>query len=225
MKILSLVLIFVILLTPLAVFAENTIAPELNHPITFQVDGDVVNIVVFVNITGGGANLAIGGTTYAQAAIDGIIYNWSGDKDGIYVNVVIIDVADNPLIRANQRALNIIIREGTGISQLLDYRRWSPRTPGTILLFQGDFRCPIHRDAHRYRLSEFMSVSAHEFGHALGISDNTQRRDIITIMGNSVWDTTATRLDLELALMANRSRRWQRFENNLNLIRSFGSFF
>jgi len=190
-----------------------------SQPITIKVSDDVINIVVYVNITGSAADLEIEGTTYRQAAIDGIIDNWGGEKDGIYVNIIVIDIFDNPIMNLNQRSLNIEIREKTGISQLTQWR--SPRNLGNIILYQGDFRCTILGAEHRYNLIEFKRVSAHEFGHALGIGD-TLRMDVVTIMGPLVWITTASRLDIELAIKANKFERWQRFEDNLNLIRLHG---
>ena len=190
-------------------FAETS-----NRPITIEVNGDIVNIIAYVNITGNAADLTIGGTTYRQAAIDGIIQNWSGDKDGVYVNVEIIEVENN----SDQSSLNIRIRNGVGLSRLLGHRRWTPETPGTIVLYQGDERV---RTTHRYRLNEFKRMAAHEFGHALGVCD-TPRRDIMTIMSPLMWLTSATRLDLELAIQANNDG-WQRFEDNLELIETYGT--
>jgi len=192
-------------------------APSL--PITIESCDDFINIVAYVNISGDAADMTIGGTTYRQAFIDGVIHNWSGDKDGVYVTVTVIDVADNPII--GQRSLDVIIRQGPGISRLLAHIWWMPRLPGTIVLYQGDFRCAVHGIAHRYNVREFRRVSAHEFGHALGICD-TQRRDLRTIMGPRVWFTTATRLDLELALRAHETERWQTFERNSVLIETYG---
>jgi len=196
---------------------------DVRFPVTIDVNRDVVNIIAYLNITGDAADFTISGTeiTYRQAVIDGIIYNWGGDKDGLYVNIIVIDVTDNPIMRAGQRRLEIVIQEGTGISRLLNHLWWSQRMPGTILLFQGDYRSRAFGVAHRYNLYEFKRVAAHEFGHALGICDDP-REELVTIMGSRMWNTKATRLDLEMAIRASHNGQWQTFQRNQHLIRSFG---
>ena len=192
-----------------------------NQPITIIEGNEVVYIIAYINFSGAAANETIDGVTFRQAFLDGVVENWRGDKDGIYVHVIAIDMGTRPETLTNQRSLSVMISQGTGISRLEEFRWWTPRTPSSIIMFQGDHRALLGRES-RYTLDEFKSVSAHEFGHALGISD-TFRLDIVTIMGPHMWSTNATRLDLELALAAHRAGRWQSFDDNRRLIDRYGT--
>ena len=197
------------LLPPLIIFEHQTHL----RPITMTRDGDNITINAFINIFGSGADLAIpggGGITFRQAAINGIINEWGGQRGGLNVSVNVIDVGQGEhLLEHGQRALPFEIVDGAGVSN----RRgsWSLNNPGRITLYT---QFAGGRDR---TVAEVERTSSHEFGHAIGVLDGigfgfngyTQHGDIVSLMSSMWYEglTGATRLDIELAWHAQTTGR------------------
>ena len=201
-------------------------------PITMQQNGNDVTITAFVRIGGSGADLPVSGrdgVTYRQAVLDGIHSNWGGYRGGLNVSVRIADVGSSTVIHSpGQRFMNIEINDSTGVNRFqLPDRGWSLENPGTMQLHTSQYT--IGGNLMIFDEHQFMRVVGHEFGHALGVADgfnfgyggNTSRGDIISIMTNPM-ESGATRLDLELALRAQRTGQRQWWGSNTGLINTHG---
>ena len=88
--------------------------------------------------------------------------------------------------------ITVDIRSGYGISNRAG--NWTIANRGTITIFQGE--------SSRYTLEEFMWVSAHEFGHALGLFDAQGINSIMYEFG-----MRATEIDIQMMLEAAYTRR------------------
>jgi len=184
-------------------------------PVAAWRTGDNVTISAHVLITGSG------GEANRQQVVSGIINNWQGDRGGLNVRVNIIDTNFTTTIRpTNQAVLSIEVREGAGRSALWRPPTWTALNPGHIVLYTH-FWEGHSRQFEAKTPEEFMLTAAHEFGHALGVSDgfgfgydDTRYGDIISLM-SSVWDSQgATRLDVEMALQAIGTNTWQEWYGN-----------
>ena len=220
-------------------FEEQT----TSDPITVIENGDYITIYAYFSIEGDAQKEVIpgsvipgiySGTTYYQGIVDGIKTTWSGNLDGKNVRVITIDVNNSSYLKKDQKALSIKLINDYGISNVSN---WVSKTnPGMMTLYTGDhYTDPNGPDGNRdgaafwWSEKDFKRMVGHEFGHSLGVGDgyyygyngNTSLGDIVSLM-SSQWDTKATRLDLELALKAQRSNAFQTWQNNLELINTYG---
>ena len=102
--------------------------------------------------------------SYADAFMQGVRYHWGGTF-GEYT----VTVETRTATRAGG-AIPVTILYGHGVSN--HSSTWTARNRGSITMFQGDVcRVDLQTPTVRYDLSQFMWVSAHEFGHALGLRD------------------------------------------------------
>lgn len=208
-----------------------------HSPINITRDRNSVSITAYVNITGdaadsyvpGGYALGGGRITYRQAILEGIAGRWSGNFDGLFVNISVIELnSSTHVIRDGQQFLNIEIKDGAGVSVIFppESGNWSIMDPGRIRLY-------THFDSGRIRtFDDVRWTAAHEFGHALGIADGwgygregngytaTQFGNYVSIMvgrGDPV-----TRLDMEMVLRAHETDSWQAWDDNMLLIMRHG---
>ena len=83
---------------------------------------------------------------------------------------------------------------------------WKRNDFGTISMYEGDSRNPVPR----YRYSQFTWVSAHEFGHILGVADAyTENADVVSIFNE--FGTNVQNIDIEKVLRAfilNQLQKW-----------------
>jgi len=200
-------------------------------PITVTQTGNNVHIEAVVNIWGTGADLPVSNhnlpnnlrginITHRQAAVNGIIINWGGHRDGLNVTVGITDIGiGTHLLRYGQRHLSVEIRDGFDTSHFEQSANgWSVADPGGIVLYTG------FANGRLRTLQDVRWTAAHEFGHALGIEDGwgfgvAGRGWEATELGNATSIMTqrnqsATRLDIELALKSHRTNTWQAWHSN-----------
>jgi len=192
------------------------------QPITVIDNGGRVTIIAYVNLTGTAVDMIVpeslggdGVITYGQAFIGGTTENWSGNKhrpgeqfDYRNVRTIIIDASEgmNPLMQENQATMEVIITYGAGRARRSG--AWSLENVGTIHMYTSNSR------GEQNSLNRFMNVSAHEFGHTLGVRDgfgwgyndpdydwehNTRYGNVHALMVSS-GRAPATRLDLEMVL-------------------------
>ena len=137
--------------------------------------------------SGGGREI-----TYAEAFLLGIREHWSGTFGDFTVSV-------ETLIAERARdGITVNIRPGYGVSNRSG--AWSIASRGTITMFQGDSRVTPN---HRYTFDQFLWVSAHEFGHALGLFDAPV--GINSIM--SGFDRTVQAIDIQMIIEAAQTGR------------------
>jgi len=205
-------------------FLRSTQATTL-PAITMTQDGHNVTIDAVVRTWGADADRYIApGLTFRQAAINGIYNNWGGHRGGLYVTVNITDIGQGAhLLQSGQGWVGIEIRDSAGVSHLAGVgngSRWSTMNPGRLVLFTSD-----SRNGHIATAGEFGLISAHEFGHALGIADGLgfSVNPVVSIMNENWWSGRgASRLDLEMALRAQQTDTWQRWIENFDLYQEYG---
>jgi RHS repeat-associated protein len=194
-----------------------------NAPVIMSRDGNGTgnNIFIFanLNIHGAGANSLVRGSstvTAGQAALRGIIENWSGYREGPNGAVNVVTFETGPLF-PGQTALNIYINKTHGMSSAPGGGSdgWTPQNPGSINLFLGK------EGEHSYDAFQLGRVAAHEFGHSLGIGDgfgfgyngNISRGEFSSIMTSHLNARGVTRLDVELAWAGHTSTSLSRWQN------------
>ncbi|MCL1882428.1 MAG: matrixin family metalloprotease, partial [Defluviitaleaceae bacterium] len=141
--------------------------------------------------------------SHAYAFLYGVRTRWSG-MFGDDFNVTV--TADYTTSRRglSRNVVIVDIRYGHGVSNVSNNRAWSNRNRGTVTMYTGDSRTD-----HSYTLSEFKWVSAHEFGHILGIPDVV---GINSIMYAFYMPTEE--IDILMALTAAETGRRQRWFSN-----------
>jgi len=165
-----------------------------------------VSIRANFNIKRSGADKEIDGVTYRELFLRGIEKYWSGDFG---------DYSVSTYVGENKNGISVDINDKLGISNWKsDLFGWSGSNPGRVNMFIGDSR----GDGSLYTAAHFMGVSAHEFGHILGIADgykNPVTKSYSSIMCDE-WGTIkagkVTSLDMEKMLKAyttNRQQKWR----------------
>ncbi|MCL2425579.1 MAG: DUF6531 domain-containing protein [Oscillospiraceae bacterium] len=143
--------------------------------------------------------------TYAQIFLQGVEEHWSGNFGNYQVTVY----ARRAMTASD--GIQVNIRNGYGVSNLRVIggaaNNWSNSNRGTITMFRGDLRSETTQP---YSLSQFMWVSAHEFGHALGIADASRFENsegfesIMNAFGMLVQER-----DITMLLQAWETGNWQ----------------
>jgi hypothetical protein len=84
---------------------------------------------------------------------------------------------------------------------------WSPNNPGSITMRTGDARTGTV-----YTSDQFKWVSAHEFGHILGVGDayNSKNSTGVTSIFN-VFGTCVQQGDIDKVLAAWSTNKWQKW--------------
>ena len=75
-------------------------------------------------------------------------------------------------------------------------------------------------------MGTFSLIAAHEFGHALGISDAYDATSIKTQIPSIMYDqyvyNKAQAVDYSMMLKVSRTNKWQAWNRNLNLLNEMG---
>ena len=161
-----------------------------------------VSIRVAFNISGSGADLDLNGITYRALFLAGIEEGWSNETTSAYA-------------RENSKGVKVTINNELGISNMRGgFFGWSPSSPGAITMYTGDSR----GSGNLYAADQFKIVSAHEFGHTLGIADgynNATYKYYNSIMCDqwSQYNGTgkASSLDIAKAVSASKTKKWQKW--------------
>ena len=133
------------------------------------------------------------GDKYVTLFIEGIEKYWSGNFSVSGYNVRLTTVAKSRLygIRVNmlnQRGVSNVAYERDG---------WAIGKYGRVTMYRGDSRGDSNGTIRDYEKEEFMWVSAHEFGHLLGVKDITSVKSIFNEFRTEVQD-----IDLNLVMLA-----------------------
>ena len=179
---------------------------------------------------GSGANNIIPGTdninglTYREATINGIKDAWSGEYNKKNVNVEIMDVSDGKkhYIKEGQQFYNVAINNRAGVP---NHSGWFAKNKiGQTNLYTADSR--DGKNVKDFDVGTFSLIAAHEFGHALGISDAYDATSIKTQIPSIMYDqyvyNKAQAVDYSMMLKVSRTNKWQAWNRNLNLLNEMG---
>ena len=104
--------------------------------------------------------------------------------------------------------LFIGVSHATKSKNWLGKNSWNKNRPSSITLYIGD-----SRNNYIYSPDDFKYVSAHEFGHILGVDDvyDTAVADKVTSIMNAFGTAVQSR-DIEKVLSAFSSGKWQKWD-------------
>ena len=118
---------------------------------------------------------------YKDLAIEGIESFWSGTYQGKSISTTVLEVVSDTS-QNKQKTINVSINNKLGVSHAYFTYKDLGKVYDAISLYVGD-----SRNNTLYTMDQFKAVSAHEFGHTLGLADvyNTPYDSPYTIMGSS----------------------------------------
>ena len=160
------------------------------------------NIVIRAtfNISGTGADLVHGGSTYRELFLRGVEEWWIGSFGAHNVST---------FARESSSGISVDIREAAGVSHAIipfgffGIGGWRPSNPGSIVMHTHTCYSR-HNGGSRSAHWDFGWTSAHEFGHTMGLSDSSTG----DLMGLPMRRATEDIIDA--LLRAHNNRRWQR---------------
>ena len=164
-------------------------------------EGNNVSIRANFDISGKAAGNTIPGSTdtYTSAFLKGIEDIWSGTFGKYEVSTYTGE---------SSKGINVKINNKSGISNVSwGLFGWSKTRPGKATMYTGD-----SRSSGSYSVDDFMWVSAHEFGHLLGVNDayNSKNSQGVTSIFN-VFGTGVQEGDMDMVLKAwrlGKSQKW-----------------
>ena len=163
-----------------------------SEKLTVYSEGNNVSIRANFKILGAGADNKIGNSlvSYRNAFLQGIKSGWSGTF-GEYKVSTYTGEDDN--------GIRVGISSQAGVSFVSwGVFGWSKTDPGDVTMNTGD-----SRNGHVYSVMDFMWVSAHEFGHNLGVVDaysSKNGKNVISIYNE--FRTGAQETDIDMILKA-----------------------
>ena len=200
---------------------ENSIMIDSNSRdhVQFCIIDNSVYIVAYVELKGDGVDVVCGdtGKTYGELFVEGIEEYWSGTfsnvfnvEANVYMNVVDCTGLDSGKIRT----VPVTINNSMGVSHatlpnlFLTIYKWRTSKPSSVTMYIGD-----SRNNYTYSGQDFKYVSAHEFGHVMGVADvyNTKLAGTVTSIMN-VFGTRVQSIDIEKVLTAFSTGKWQKWK-------------
>jgi len=157
----------------------------------------------YERIPGSGTSGAPWGISYQSAFLQGIEDYWSGTFGQYEVSTY---------ARYNGKGIRVLFNDELGVSNMQAGRfGWSKSKPGKITMYNG-YSNDSESNGDLYSISQFMWVSAHEFGHILGVSDayNTKNSTGVTSIYN-VFGTKVQEGDIAMVLNAWSTGKWQKW--------------
>jgi len=177
-------------------------------------DGNLIIIQAGFNMTGDATSATIGGVRYDDAFLQGVREHWTGTFGQFEVFTFARRMRGG--IPVNIGHVNLTV--AGDFSHMLGAETWSPSTPGSIVMRTGDSRPSVNR---LYTLSEFVWVSAHEFGHIMGVDDTWDRNHPertdptrhanVTSMFNA-FGTSVQERDIRMVLRAWDTGTWRTWQ-------------
>jgi len=155
----------------------------------------------YARIPGSESDAAKWGISYSTAFLRGIEEQWSGTFGDYEVSTY---------ARYHGDGIKVSFNNELGISHMSSgLFGWSTSRPGTITMFAGDSR----GNGDLYSMSQFMWVSAHEFGHVLGVGDayNSKNSTGVTSIYNG-FGTGVQAGDIAMVLKAWSTGKWQKWK-------------
>ena len=181
-----------------------------------SVKNNSITITVGFSFFGDLQNKKSSNKTYKQLFINGIKKYWKGNFKIYGYNVKLsVFIANVP-----RNAVQVRMNNKLGISNVSRYcGNWSVTNHGKITMYKGDSR--NNPKKRIYTASDFERVSAHEFGHVLGLQDlyNKPKNKInkysypgnYSMMGHQWLAKHINNYDLQkvlLSFMNNKSEGW-----------------
>ena len=157
-----------------------------------------VSIRAGFKISGNAANSDIDGTTYRALFLQGIEETWSGDGVSAYAR------ERSKGIKVSIGNVNLNAKKDDSYMKRPLFG-WSPSNPGSITMRTGN-----SRTGTIYTADQFKWVSAHEFGHILGVGDayNSKNSTGVTSIFNE-FGTGVQPGDIAKVLNAWSTKKWQ----------------
>ena len=171
-----------------------------------------VSIRANFNINGNAADSTLGGDKYRDLFLRGVQEHWSRsfssydvstnvgeDAKGIKVNISAVNINEQYEREYGQRIPDYSLMKPS-------HSEWSPTNTGRIYMRTGDTR----NSNLVYLDSQFMWISAHEFGHILGVGDAYPNNPgLATIMNEPPFIYDVQRDDITKVLQAQSTGTWQ----------------
>ena len=169
-----------------------------NKPLVVYQDASTQNVSIRANFNiHGWLGERLDVDFYKKFFLEGIEYHWSGSFGFFNVSTYTGEHEDG---------IPITIFGGAGISRSNNIEwNWSPSDPGSLELFLH------HNNGNRRTTIDFMWLSAHEFGHLLGVDEvyyPHPRPDGIKSIFNEAG-THVQSIDIAMILKAWRTGVWQ----------------
>ena len=164
-----------------------------------------ISIRANFNITGNAASDIFENSTYTYFFLNGIEQHWSGSFDGYEVSTYARKNSNG--IKVNIGEVNLKAKKDNS-HMTPPSAGWSPTNPGSITMRTGD-----SRTGTIYTADQFRWVSAHEFGHILGVADaysSQNSTDVTSIFNN--FGTAVQSNDITKVLKAWNTKKWQSWE-------------
>ena len=141
------------------------------------------------------------GISYAKAFLRGIEEYWSGSFGEYEVSTY---------ARYNGKGIKVSFEDKLGVSYMQSsIFGWSPDNPGKIRMYYGDAR----GNGNLYSVDEFKWVSAHEFGHLLGVADAYPNHPgLESIYNEPAYTYGVQERDIMKVLDAWNTGRWQKWQ-------------
>ncbi|MDR2572322.1 MAG: InlB B-repeat-containing protein [Oscillospiraceae bacterium] len=139
------------------------------------------------------------GMCYREAFLRGVIYHWTGNGRGIGDYDITVELGI-----VQDGAIPVTLNRTLGRSFMRPFENdWWRNNPGRIVMNIGY--------SSIYSLEDFMWVSAHEFGHILGIGDMYGDYSILNILSimNDNFSVSVQPRDIKMALIAWERNEWQ----------------
>jgi hypothetical protein len=208
-----------------------TVIDDPTYPVHISIVDNTVSITAYLAISGDLADMTFPDTStkYRELIVTGIKEKWKASSINVFgfdttVKITVVDVNDGKShsLNNNQRTVPVYTHNKLGVSNMSVPRilflinNWSVANPGYFDMYVGDSR----GDApSAYKLQDFKTVAAHEFGHILGMDDlyaksdatikKYSEKDNWSLMGHQWYAPHINNFDMQMVLTAFSENKWQ----------------
>lgn len=140
-----------------------------NQKLKLKVSGNTITITATFNFSGSLKNKKLYGTKYKQLFMDGITEKWNGTFVVFGYKITL-----KTSVSSKSSGISVKMKNSFGISNVTrPASGWKPTKVGSVKMYKG-YKVKISKWKYNkitYTSPEFKSISAHEFGHLLGVDD------------------------------------------------------